>query len=709
LSARDSHNESSARKPVVFASAAAALFIGAYLLIPHDSPYGSTAIRLELAMYSLVHVVALAAAARVALRALSFERTFWGLLAAAAALVIVHDLPWTIAVWSGNPPPPTETFTSTLLALVPAAVFYVLIVSMTQVRSHAWPVRARTALSGAIALVIVFAAYFVLVTRPLMASWGLTDTPVLLRGTLHAVIGIGILMGVAAMLAGFKASAWKPWEKLLLAGFAVYGATLAMTPYYYVHTSFTSAFAAQFHEAALMSGPALVALAALSRLLAGGEEVPLRRTVPFGPARAWRAAAVAWIALVAIAVFVVWAVGAESGSVDQRLALASAVVLIGLLAAFLAAAAYEAAALITALTRDRVSGVHTIDHLNEQLSGEVDVARRCGEPLAVLVIYVDGFHRYVGVHGTESAERLLREVASVISRTVGGAEKTARIEDNLFACVVPGHARAQAEQLAEKVRVAVRSETPLTVSIGLAVFPEHGVEAADLVDSAAAALRWAKVHGKDRTEVFSEEHRRSGVGGQESGALRAQSHLASLRALAAAVDAREPDTRYHSQGVADLTVLVARELGLEDERIRSLEQAALLHDIGKIAVADAILAKPGRLTPREIDQTREHPVLSAQILASSVIGEAAPWVRAHHERWDGTGYPDGLAAASIPLEARIIAVCDAYEAMTSHRSYRSRLSPAAALQEIDLNMGLQFDPGVAEALIGVVRRSVDRA
>ncbi len=693
----------------MFASVAAALFIGAYLFIPHDAPYGSTAIRIELVMYSLVHAVAFVAAARVALWVSPSERTFWGLLSAALALVFVYDLPWTIAVWNGNPPPATETFASTLLALVPAAVFYVLIVSMTHVRSHAWPVRARFALSGAIALVIVFAAYFVLVTRPLLASWGLTEPPVLLRGTLHAVIGIGMLMGVAAMLAGLKASAWKPWEKLLVAGFAVYGVTLAMTPYYYVNTRVTSSFAAQVHEAALMAGPALVALAALSRLLAGGQEAPLRRTVPIGPARAWRAAVVAWIALAAIVVFAVWSVSAESGSVDQRLALASAVVLLGLLGFYILAAAFEAAELMAALTRDRVSGAHTVDYFNEQLAREVDVARRCGEPLAVLVIDVDGFHRYVSVHGAESAERSLSDVAAVISRVVGGAARTARIEDNLFACVVSGHARTAAETVAEEVRTAVRSETLLTVSVGVGVFPEHGVEAADLVESAAAALRWAKVHGKDRVEVFSEEHRRSEVHQLETGALRAQSHLASLRALAAAVDARDPDTRYHSQGVADLAVLVAREIGLPEERVRSLEQAALMHDIGKIAVADAILVKPGRLTPREFEQMREHPVLGAQVLASSTLGEVAPWIRAHHERWDGEGYPDGLSGPAIPLEARIIAVCDAYEAMTSHRSYRSRLSPAAALQEIDLNMGLQFDPDVAEALIGVVRMSVDRA
>ena len=261
---------------------------------------------------------------------------------------------------------------------------------------------------------------------------------------------------------------------------------------------------------------------------------------------------------------------------------------------------------------------------------------------------------------------------------------------------------------AEELRTAVRSETPLTVSVGVAVFPEHGLEGPDLVDGAAAALRWAKIHGKDRVETFSEEHRLHAGVEAEASDHRAQSHLASLRALAAAVDAREPETRYHSQGVAHLAVLVARKLGLPEARVRLVEQAALMHDIGKIGVTDGILTKPGRLTPQEFEQMKEHPVLGAQIVASSALGVIAPWVRAHHERWDGTGYPGRLAAQSIPFEARILSVCDAYEAMTSPRSYRSALSPAAALQEVDLNMGVQFDPEVAEVLIQVVRRSVDR-
>lgn len=136
-----------------------------------------------------------------------------------------------------------------------------------------------------------------------------------------------------------------------------------------------------------------------------------------------------------------------------------------------------------------------------------------------------------------------------------------------------------------------------------------------------------------------------------------------------------------------------------------LETAALHHDIGKIGVSDALLRKAGRLTASERSEIQQHSVLGERILAGAGLTEILPWVLSHHERWDGAGYPSGLKGDEIPYEARVLAVCDAYDAMTSDRPYRSALSPSAALQEIDLNMGAQFDPEIAEVFICVVGRN----
>lgn len=185
-------------------------------------------------------------------------------------------------------------------------------------------------------------------------------------------------------------------------------------------------------------------------------------------------------------------------------------------------------------------------------------------------------------------------------------------------------------------------------------------------------------------------------------ALRGREHLTTVRALATAVDGREPRSRFHSQNVATLSRLVGEELGLDASRVELLEIAASLHDVGKVGIPDGILRKTGALDAEESRRVRQHPALGERIASFTGVDEILPWIRHHHERWDGTGYPDGIAGVAIPLEARIIAVCDAFEVMTAGKLGSVALSLSSALQEIDLCMGTQFDPEVAEAFIRLV-------
>ena len=177
-------------------------------------------------------------------------------------------------------------------------------------------------------------------------------------------------------------------------------------------------------------------------------------------------------------------------------------------------------------------------------------------------------------------------------------------------------------------------------------------------------------------------------------ALEQKSHVGAVRALAAAVDARDPATQDHSRNVAVLAVQVARELGLDDQRVRLLEAAALMHDVGKIGVPDDVLRKPGALDDEERTRVEEHPALGERILSSTSQRQMLPWIRHHHERWDGSGYPDRLRAIEIPLEARILAVCDADDARVSGRPYRPALSPEEAAAQTAARRGTQVDPWV---------------
>lgn len=181
----------------------------------------------------------------------------------------------------------------------------------------------------------------------------------------------------------------------------------------------------------------------------------------------------------------------------------------------------------------------------------------------------------------------------------------------------------------------------------------------------------------------------------------------ALSALFASLDARDSYTGHHSEAVVQSAVSVARELGLPDSFVEAVKQVALLHDLGKIGIPDAILRKQGPLDEAEWVVMHTHPAIGARIVASiDSLAPLAPAIRAEHERCDGTGYPDGLTRAEIPLASRITFVCDAYHAMISARPYRAAAMDAdAAAAELRANAGTQFDPDVVAALLRVVGRS----
>ena len=207
---------------------------------------------------------------------------------------------------------------------------------------------------------------------------------------------------------------------------------------------------------------------------------------------------------------------------------------------------------------------------------------------------------------------------------------------------------------------------------------------------AASRQRQLERYAADLREVFKQERARA----QE---LR-RSYRATVRALSNAVEARDAYTGKHAERVTAYGMELARAVGLSIEESPQIEFGFLLHDIGKVAVPDAILFKTSKLTEKEYALIAQHPVVGAEILRDvDFIGEGKLVVRHHHERWDGDGYPDGIAGEDIPLASRITLVCDAWHAMTSDRPYRRRMSVGSALAELRRNAGSQFDPAVVAA------------
>ena len=186
-------------------------------------------------------------------------------------------------------------------------------------------------------------------------------------------------------------------------------------------------------------------------------------------------------------------------------------------------------------------------------------------------------------------------------------------------------------------------------------------------------------------------------------------YLDTIRALAAAIDAKDPYTKGHSERVAEISVALAQELNLSDRDIESIEYTALLHDIGKIGIADNILGKNSSLTNKEFDKIKEHTVMGAKIIEPvDFLKNSYKAIYHHHEKYNGKGYPDGIKSEKIPILARIIAVADAYDAMSSDRPYRKKLSHNKILRELEEQSGKQFDPEVVKALNSFLDREREK-
>jgi putative nucleotidyltransferase with HDIG domain len=280
-----------------------------------------------------------------------------------------------------------------------------------------------------------------------------------------------------------------------------------------------------------------------------------------------------------------------------------------------------------------------------------------------------------------------------------------RLGGDEFAILMPGTTETAARDAATSI-VARIGELDLghvggiTVSAGVATYPRHGADRDSLIRLADGALYWAKEHGKNRVRVS----RPDGIEPEEIGRLSA-SRAARFRAagtLARAVDTRDTYTGSHSDRVSDLSARIAERMGLSADDVELARLAGSLHDLGKLAIPEEILRKPANLSGAERMVVERHPQIGYRMLESLGVEPIADWVLHHHERWDGTGYPNRIAGEGIPLGARIIFVADAFDAMTSDRTYREPMAREDAIAEVERCAGTQFDPGVVQAFLAEV-------
>ena len=354
---------------------------------------------------------------------------------------------------------------------------------------------------------------------------------------------------------------------------------------------------------------------------------------------------------------------------------------------------------------DELTGLFNRRHFEERLKEEVSRHARYDDVLSIFMLDLDNFKTYNDVYGHPAGDTLLSQIGEIIRSSVRSVDQAFRYGGDEFVVILPQTARDDAYVVAERVRDQVAGEMEkksltVTCSIGLASYPADGVISEDLVTGADTALYYAKWTGGNRTYLSSKVLSEPVDNGEVHGK---RNSLSAVYSLVSVVEARDPYVYGHSRRVNTYAVALAEAIGLPPDEVSRVSTAALLHDIGKIGIPDKVLNKKGGFNEEDWRAVKAHPRLGANIISN--IPNLVPCVSIilhHHERWDGAGYPERLKGEDIPIEARILAIADSFEAMTSARPYRPALSLEQVVKELRQGAGHQFDPQLVELFIGII-------
>jgi diguanylate cyclase (GGDEF)-like protein len=354
---------------------------------------------------------------------------------------------------------------------------------------------------------------------------------------------------------------------------------------------------------------------------------------------------------------------------------------------------------------DPLTGLYNHRHLHERLEQEIARAKRSHRPLAVLMLDIDSLKLINDTYGHQVGDEALKLLASALQSSCRAEDIVGRCGGDEFLIILPESDAAEAERIGERVQVNLAARylesegkdacVPIRISMGVACYPSDATVMHKLIDVADSALYRSKQRGGGRITTAR--------GRVEELMPAGSSAFSAMQGLVSALIQKEPSMRQHVGSVARYSVLAAAALGLSEKEQNILRRAGWVHDVGKIAVPDGVLRKPGPLNDEEWQLVRQHVDFGVTILRGIAhLADLVPAVAAHHEWFNGGGYPRGLKGRRIPKAARILSVADAYSAMTSDRPYRLAMSREEACAELRRGAGAQFDPQVVEAFVQVL-------
>jgi diguanylate cyclase (GGDEF)-like protein len=391
---------------------------------------------------------------------------------------------------------------------------------------------------------------------------------------------------------------------------------------------------------------------------------------------------------------------------------------------YLAAGALENAQLhakaVTLAATDTLTGLANRRTFDAHLKSEFHCAQRFSEPFALLLLDIDHFKRVNDTYGHQAGDEVLKSLARIFKKQLREVDIAARYGGEEFVAILPESDEAKAHAVAERIRQAVAERPfmlhggnalPITISIGVACYPDCADSTEQIVEHADQAMYLAKQTGRNRVCLFREM---LPLDAEECAdrivALLREGPQAANR-VAALVAARISHFRDHVDKVENLAARLARKIGLSKKDRETLSLAATLHDIGQVAIPASVVNKREEFTPEEWEQVRLHPVTGANLIEQApALSHILPIVRHHHEHFDGGGYTDGLRGEQIPYLARLLGVVDVYASLTSDRPYRRALKPHEARALIAAGSGKQFDPELAAQFVAMLaeeRQSTD--